>query len=85
MLAAERDWFRTGEAWGELAITLTAAGADAAQVREAWEQSAQAYTQAGADEEAAASREHANSTETVEAQVPAVADLPARDVASESG
>ncbi len=85
MLAAERDWFRTGEAWGELAITLTAAGADTAQVREAWEQSAQAYTQAGADEEAAASREHANSTETVEAQVPAVADLPARDVASESG
>ncbi|MEU0310216.1 ATP-binding protein [Streptomyces cyaneofuscatus] len=85
MLAAERDWFRTGEAWGELATTLTAAGADPVQVREAWEQSAQAYTQAGAEEEAAASREHANSTENVEAQLPTVADLPARDVASESG
>ncbi|MEV3852468.1 tetratricopeptide repeat protein [Streptomyces microflavus] len=85
MLAAERDWFRAGEAWGELATTLTAAGADTAQVREAWEQSAQAYTQAGADEEAAASREHANSTETVEAQLPAVTDLPEKDVASESG
>ncbi|MEV7899928.1 tetratricopeptide repeat protein, partial [Streptomyces cyaneofuscatus] len=85
MLAAERDWFLAGEAWGELATTLTAAGADTAQVREAWEQSAQAYTQAGADEEAAASREHANSTESVEAQLPAVTDLPERDVASESG
>ncbi|WP_324792461.1 tetratricopeptide repeat protein [Streptomyces cyaneofuscatus] len=85
MLAAERDWFRAGEAWGELATTLTAAGADTAQVREAWEQSAQAYTEAGADEEAAASREHANSTESVEAQLPAVTDLPERDVASESG
>ncbi len=85
MLAAERDWFLTGEAWGELATTLTAAGADTAQVREAWEQSAQAYTQAGADEEAAASRKHANSTENVEAQPPTVTDLPARDGASESG
>ncbi|MFJ5057247.1 ATP-binding protein [Streptomyces cyaneofuscatus] len=85
MLAAERDWFRTGTAWGELATTLTAAGADTAQVQEAWEQSAQAYTEAGADEEAAASREHANSTESVEAQLPAVTDLPERDVASESG
>ncbi|WP_225995193.1 tetratricopeptide repeat protein, partial [Streptomyces arboris] len=85
MLAAERDWFLTGEAWGELATTLTAAGADPVQVREAWEQSAQAYTQAGADEEAAASREHANSTETVEAQPLAVTDLPEKDAASESG
>ncbi|MFB7436686.1 tetratricopeptide repeat protein [Streptomyces microflavus] len=85
MLAAARDWFRAGEAWGELATTLTAAGADTAQVRDAWEQSAQAYTQAGADEEAAASREHTNSTEAVEAQLPAVTDLPEKDVASESG
>ncbi|MEU0381000.1 tetratricopeptide repeat protein [Streptomyces cyaneofuscatus] len=85
MLAAERDWFRTGEAWGELATTLTAAGAETAQVREAWEQSAQAFTQAGADEEATASREHANSTESVEAQPPAVADLPEKDATSEPG
>ncbi|MFJ1958800.1 ATP-binding protein [Streptomyces microflavus] len=85
MLAATRDWFYTGEAWGELATTLTAAGADTAQVREAWEQSAQAYTQAGADEEADVSREHANSTEIEEAQLPAVMDLPEKDAASESG
>ncbi|MEV7318155.1 tetratricopeptide repeat protein, partial [Streptomyces microflavus] len=85
MLAAARDWFRAGEAWGELATTLAAAGADPVQMREAWEQSAQAYTQAGADEEAAASREHANSTETVEAQLPAVTDLPEKDAASDSG
>ncbi|MFH9195712.1 ATP-binding protein [Streptomyces globisporus] len=85
MLAAERDWFLTGEAWGELATTLTAAGVDTAQVHDAWEQSAQAYTEAGADEEAAASQEHANSTETVEAQLPAVTDLPEKDAASESG
>ncbi|MFB6916387.1 hypothetical protein ACFCXC_33480, partial [Streptomyces microflavus] len=65
--------------------TLTAAGADTAQVREAWEQSAQAYTQAGADEEAAASREHANNTENVEAQVSTVMDLPEKDAAAESG
>ncbi|MFE9016811.1 ATP-binding protein [Streptomyces cyaneofuscatus] len=85
MLAAERDWFRAGEAWGELATTLTAAGADTAQVREAWEQSAQAYTQAGADEEATASREHANSTKSAEAQLPAVTDLPEKDATSEPG
>ncbi|WP_329215980.1 ATP-binding protein [Streptomyces microflavus] len=85
MLAVARDWFLTGVAWGELATTLTAAGADTAQVRDAWEQSAQAYTQAGADEEADASREHANSTETVETQPPAVTDLPEKDAASESG
>ncbi|MFE2117901.1 tetratricopeptide repeat protein, partial [Streptomyces microflavus] len=85
MLAATRDWFYTGEAWGELATTLTAADADTDQVRDAWEQSAQAYTQAGADEEAAASQEHANSTESVETHLPAVTDLPEKGAASESG
>ncbi|MFD8315252.1 hypothetical protein ACFV21_29735, partial [Streptomyces sp. NPDC059694] len=85
MLAAARDWFRTGEAWGELATTLTAAGADMGQVREAWEQSAQAYTQAGADEEADASREHATNMEIVEAQLPTDAVRPEEEVASESG
>ncbi|MFF8557133.1 ATP-binding protein [Streptomyces sp. NPDC015501] len=85
MLAAARDWFRTGEAWGELATTLTAAGADTVQVREAWEQSAQAYTQAGADEEADASREHATNMEIVEAQLPTDAVRPEEDVASQSG
>ncbi|MFD8315679.1 tetratricopeptide repeat protein, partial [Streptomyces sp. NPDC059694] len=85
MLAAARDWFRTGEAWGEVATTLTAAGADAVQVREAWEQSAHAYTRAGADEEADASREHATSTETVEAQLPADAVRSEEEVGSQSG
>lgn len=85
MLAAARDWFRTGEAWGEVATTLTAARADTVQVREAWEQSAQAYTQAGADEEADASREHATNTETVAAQLPTDAVRPEEEVASQSG
>ncbi|MFI8200900.1 ATP-binding protein [Streptomyces sp. NPDC085942] len=85
MLAAARDWFRTGEAWGEVATTLTAAGADTAPVREAWEQSAHAYTQAGADEEADTSREHATNTEPVQAQLPTDAVRPEEEVASESG
>ncbi|MBK3390421.1 tetratricopeptide repeat protein [Streptomyces sp. DEF1AK] len=66
MLVAAEDWFRTGEAWGELAMTLTAAGADPGQVCDAWSESAAAYTHAGADEEAAASRAHADSTEILD-------------------
>ncbi|WP_331742123.1 tetratricopeptide repeat protein (plasmid) [Streptomyces sp. NBC_00876] len=66
LMAATEDWFRTGEAWGELATTLRAAGADLSQVREAWEQSASAYARADADEEAAVSRAHADSPGTPE-------------------
>ncbi|MFE5515158.1 hypothetical protein ACFQ9J_32015 [Streptomyces sp. NPDC056529] len=51
-----RTGFRAGEAWGELASSLSAADAEAAQVREAWAESAAAYTRAGAEEEGAASR-----------------------------
>ncbi|MFD3492693.1 tetratricopeptide repeat protein [Streptomyces sp. NPDC058690] len=58
MLAAEGDWFLTGEAWEELATTLDAAGADPARTKKAWERSAAAYTQAGATEEAETSRAH---------------------------
>ncbi|MFJ8770133.1 ATP-binding protein [Streptomyces clavifer] len=69
MLVVAEDWFRTGEAWGELATTLTAAGADPVQVRDAWNESATAYTRAGADEEAAASRTHTDSTKIPEEQL----------------
>ncbi len=85
MLAATRDWFRTGQAWGELATTLAAAGANTGQVREAWEQTAQAYTQAGAHEEANAFPEHGSSPEFGEAQPPADRDQPEIVVSSESG
>lgn len=59
MLAGARDWFLIGEAWGELATTLSAAGADPVRVREAWTESAAAYNKANAAEEAAASQAHA--------------------------
>ncbi|MFJ8769778.1 ATP-binding protein [Streptomyces clavifer] len=70
MLVAAEDWFRAGEGWGELATTLTAAGADPVQVRDAWNESAAAYTRAGADEEAAASHAHTDSTKILEEQLP---------------
>ncbi|CAD5949888.1 tetratricopeptide repeat protein [Streptomyces cyaneofuscatus] len=60
MLTTTQDWFRTGEAWGAVATTLSAAATDPSQVREAWEQSAAAYTRAGADEKAAASQTNAD-------------------------
>ncbi|MGQ4339897.1 tetratricopeptide repeat protein [[Kitasatospora] papulosa] len=63
MLVEAEDWFRTGEGWGELAVTLTAAGADPRQVRDAWNESAAAYARAGADEEATASRAHTDNPE----------------------
>ncbi|WP_327207210.1 tetratricopeptide repeat protein [[Kitasatospora] papulosa] len=66
MLVAAEDWFRTGEAWGELAVTLTAAGADQGQVRDAWSKSAAAYARVGADEEAAVSRAHTDSPESLD-------------------
>ncbi|MFE7328143.1 hypothetical protein ACFU8W_24780 [Streptomyces sp. NPDC057565] len=64
MLAAAEDWFRTGQAWGELATTLTAAHVDPQQVTDAWNHSATAYTQAGAEEEATTSRTNATDTDT---------------------
>ncbi|KAB2592721.1 ATP-binding protein [Streptomyces arboris] len=75
-LAATQDWFRTGEAWGEVADTLGAAAAHPSQVREAWEQSAVAYTRAGADEEAAASRTCADAVEALEKHPPAETQPP---------
>ncbi|MEU9529671.1 tetratricopeptide repeat protein [Streptomyces sp. NPDC048210] len=66
MLVEAEDWFRAGEGWGELAVTLTAAGADQGQVRDAWNESAAAYARVGADEEAAASRAHTDSPEILE-------------------
>ncbi|MEU1932612.1 tetratricopeptide repeat protein [Streptomyces sp. NPDC019826] len=66
MLVEAEDWFRAGEGWGELAVTLTAAGADPGQVRDAWNESAAAYARVGADEEAAASRAHTDSPESLE-------------------
>ncbi|MEU9900048.1 tetratricopeptide repeat protein, partial [Streptomyces phaeochromogenes] len=66
ILVEAQDWFRTGEAWGELAKTLTGAIADPSQIREAWNESATAYTRASAEEEAAASRDRAGTTEIPE-------------------
>nr|WP_181396710.1 tetratricopeptide repeat protein [Streptomyces sp. FT05W] len=66
MLVEAEDWFRTGEGWGELAVTLTAAGADPGPVRDAWNESAAAYARVGADEEAAASRAHTDSPESLD-------------------
>nr|WP_158713011.1 hypothetical protein [Streptomyces flavovirens] len=66
MLVEAEDWFRAGEGWGELAVTLTAADADPGQVRDAWNESAAAYARVGADEEAAASRAHTDSSEILE-------------------
>ncbi|MFD6534562.1 tetratricopeptide repeat protein [Streptomyces sp. NPDC060184] len=63
MLVAAQDWFRTGEAWGELAVTLAASGADLGKVRAAWGESAAAYERADAREEAAVSRAKAAETE----------------------
>ncbi|WP_319648859.1 tetratricopeptide repeat protein [Streptomyces sp. NRRL_B-2557] len=85
MLVAAEDWFRTGEAWGELATTLTAASADPAQVRDAWNESATAYTRAGADEEAAASRAHTDSTKIPEEQLPVAACPPSEESSSGAG
>ncbi|MFF2540187.1 ATP-binding protein [Streptomyces cyaneofuscatus] len=76
MLSAVQDWFLTGEAWGEVAETLSAAGAPPSQVREAWEQSATAYTRADADEEAAASRTRADAVEALEKHPPAETQPP---------
>lgn len=59
LLTEANDLFRAGEAYGELAVTLTAAGADLGRVSQAWSQSADAYTRAGAAEEAEASRTNA--------------------------
>ncbi|MEU5979982.1 tetratricopeptide repeat protein [Streptomyces sp. NPDC047315] len=59
MLTQDEDWARAGEAWGELATTLDASGAEPSRVRGAWEQSAAAYTRAGEDEAAATSRANA--------------------------
>ncbi|MFF7328386.1 tetratricopeptide repeat protein (plasmid) [[Kitasatospora] papulosa] len=66
MLVEAEDWFRAGEGWGELAMTLTAAGADPGKVRDAWNESAAAYARVGADEEAAASRAHTDNPEILE-------------------
>ncbi|MEV0876161.1 tetratricopeptide repeat protein [Streptomyces sp. NPDC006682] len=66
MLVEAEDWFRAGEGWGELAVTLTAAGADRGQVCDAWNESAAAYARVGADEEAAVSRAHTDSPESLE-------------------
>lgn len=71
MLSAAQDWFLTGQAWGEVAETLSAAGAPPSQVREAWEQSAVAYAKVDADEEAAASRTRAETAEAPEEQLSA--------------
>ncbi|MFD6799486.1 tetratricopeptide repeat protein [Streptomyces cyaneofuscatus] len=76
MLSAVQDWFRAGEAWGEVAATLSVAGAPPSQVREAWEQSATAYTKADADEEAAASRTRADAVEASEEHPPAESQPP---------
>ncbi|MGW7464257.1 tetratricopeptide repeat protein [Streptomyces xantholiticus] len=59
MLTQEENWVPAGEAWGELATTLAASGAEPCRVREAWEQSAATYTRAGDGEAAAASRANA--------------------------
>ncbi|MFD8615389.1 tetratricopeptide repeat protein [Streptomyces sp. NPDC059631] len=56
ILAQGENWEHVGEAWGELAATLTASGAEPSRARSAWEQSTMAYTRAGNDEAAAASR-----------------------------
>ncbi|MFF4168063.1 ATP-binding protein [Streptomyces sp. NPDC001741] len=85
MLVAAEDWFRTGEGWGELATTLTAAGADPGHVRDAWNESATAYTRAGADEEAAASRAHTDNTANVEEQLSAGACSPSEESSDGAG
>ncbi|MFE9912924.1 ATP-binding protein [Streptomyces clavifer] len=85
MLVAAEDWFRAGEGWGELATTLTAAGADPGQVRDAWNESAAAYTRAGADEEAAASRTHTDSTKILEEQLPVAACPPSEESSGGAG
>ncbi|MFE0249321.1 tetratricopeptide repeat protein [[Kitasatospora] papulosa] len=66
MFIEAEDWFRAGEGWGELAMALTAAGADPGKVRDAWNESAAAYARVGADEEAAASRAHTDNPEILE-------------------
>ncbi|MER7946760.1 tetratricopeptide repeat protein [Streptomyces sp. NPDC096079] len=64
MLTHELDWVRVGEAWGELADTLSASGGPQSRIREAWEQSATAYTRVGDHEAAARSRTNAESCAT---------------------
>ncbi|WP_433402828.1 ATP-binding protein [Streptomyces sp. CA-146814] len=71
LLSTAQHWFLTGQAWGEVAETLSAAGAPPSQVREAWEQSAVAYAKVDADEEAAASRTRAETAEAPEEQLSA--------------
>ncbi|GAA2483780.1 AfsR-like transcriptional regulator TcrA [Streptomyces thermolineatus] len=57
MLREAEDSFRTGEALGELATTLTAAQVDAVEVRAVWLSAAEAYEQANATQEATDARE----------------------------
>lgn len=86
MLAAADDSFRTGEAWGELAMALNAADADPAQEHEGWVESAAAYTRAGANEDATASQAHADSAEPVEKQPPSGSHPPSEaEPSSDSG
>lgn len=66
LLTGAQDWFRTGQAWSELAATLAAGCASPAQVREAWAESARAYEQAGAEEQASAARTSADDVKTPE-------------------
>ncbi|MES9520641.1 ATP-binding protein [Streptomyces capoamus] len=62
MLTAEKDAFRTGEALGELALTLSEAGTPPTEVRTMWLRAASAYDEAKATEEAADARAHADET-----------------------
>ncbi|MFF0426983.1 hypothetical protein ACFYUJ_21530, partial [Streptomyces sp. NPDC004520] len=61
MLTQEADWVRVGEAWGELATTLSVSGEEQSRIREAWQQSATAYTRGGDHVAAAKSRASAES------------------------
>ncbi|MGD3107537.1 tetratricopeptide repeat protein [Streptomyces sp. YGL11-2] len=60
LLDAAKDPFRAGEALGELAVTLTAADADAAEVRSVWLRAAAAYERANAAAEAENARAEAD-------------------------
>ncbi|MFF7774790.1 tetratricopeptide repeat protein [Streptomyces tanashiensis] len=64
MLTQEADWGLVGEAWRELATTLSATGAAQSRIEEAWVQSATAYSRDGDHEAAATSRAHAESCAT---------------------
>ncbi|WP_432188824.1 tetratricopeptide repeat protein [Streptomyces sp. Tue6028] len=62
MLVRMKDFTRVGEAWGELANSLDAAGASPDEVRDAWARSADAYDTAGATEKCDQSRAKADSS-----------------------